>query len=231
MVFKRRDKPPLLRRLRQAVYPKRGWRRGIEYLGHRVRRLPDTPHRISLGFACGVFVSFTPVFGLHILAGGGLAWLIGGNVFASLIGTLAGNPITLPLIAATALALGRRILGHGVSGRDFGRIAEAFSQGALGIWESVLSQFGYGSSQWGKLNLFFYDLVWPYFVGGLLPGLVAAVASYYVIRPLIGAYQSRRRARMLARAKARLEALNSEADAPAPVAYTGGDTSGTGGGA
>ena len=31
--------------------------------GHRVRRLPDTPHRIALGFACGVFVSFTPFFG------------------------------------------------------------------------------------------------------------------------------------------------------------------------
>ena len=71
MVFKRRDKPPLLSRLREAVLPRRGWRRGIEYLGHRVRRLPDTPHRIALGFACGVFVSFTPFFGLHFVLAAG----------------------------------------------------------------------------------------------------------------------------------------------------------------
>ena len=58
---------PSLSRLREAVLPKRGYRRGVEYLGHRVRRLPDTPHRIALGFACGVFSSFTPFFGLHIV--------------------------------------------------------------------------------------------------------------------------------------------------------------------
>lgn len=204
MVFKRRDKPPIIDRLREAVYPRRGWRRAIEYLGHRVRRLPDTPHRIALGFACGVFISFTPLFGLHILAGAGLAWLIGGNVFASFIGTLAGNPVTFPFIAGTALALGRRILGHGVTGRDFSRIAEAFSQAAIGLCESVLSLFGFGSSQWSKLTVFTYDLMWPYLVGGFLPGLVAAIASYYLTRPLIMAYQARRRARVLKRTNERL---------------------------
>ena len=54
MVFKRRDKPPFSIRMRELLYPRRGWRRAIEYLGHRVRRLPDTPHRIALGFACGL---------------------------------------------------------------------------------------------------------------------------------------------------------------------------------
>ena len=53
MVFNRRDKLTLRDRLRQLV-PRRGWRRGIDYVGHRVRRLPDTPHRLALGFAGGV---------------------------------------------------------------------------------------------------------------------------------------------------------------------------------
>lgn len=206
MVFKRRDKPPLLSRLREWFYPRRGYRRGIEYLGHRVRRLPDTPHRIALGFACGAFVSFTPLFGFHLFIGAGLAWALRGNIFASVIGTLVGNPLTTPIIAALSLTLGRRILGHGVSGRDFGRIAEAFSQAAVGIWESTLSLFGFGHAQWGKLNLFFYDMVWPYLVGGLLPGIVTAIACYYLVRPLVAAYQARRRVTMLRRAKERLDA-------------------------
>lgn len=205
MVFKRRNKPPFLTRMREMFYPRRGWRRGIEYLGHRVKRLPDTPHRIALGFALGTFVSFTPLFGLHIMLGAGLAWLLRANIVASLIGTLVGNPLTTPFIAALSLALGRRILGHGVTGRDFGRIAEAFSQAAVGIWETVLSLFGIGTSQWSKLHLFFYDMVWPYFVGGLLPGILASVIGYYLVRPIVAAYQERRRTKMLARAKERLE--------------------------
>ena len=51
---------------------------------------------------------------------------------------------------------------------------------------------------------FVEDVIWPYLVGGLLPGLVAAIASYYVTRPLVAAYQMRRRSRMLARAHERL---------------------------
>lgn len=231
MVFKRRTKPPLLSRIREAFYPRRGWRRGIEYLGHRVRRLPDTPHKISLGFACGTFVSFTPLFGLHIIVGAGLAWILRGNIVASLIGTLVGNPITTPFIAAFSLALGRRILGHGVTGRDFGRIAEAFSQAAQGLWQSAISLFGFGHPQWAKLNLFLYDMIWPYFVGGLLPGLVAAIAGYYLTRPLIAAYQTRRRARMLERARARLEAQETPIGVPPAAPYKIGETGTEGGGA
>lgn len=212
MVFKRRDRPAFSRRVREALYPRRGFRRGFDYLAHRVRRLPDTPHRIALGFACGVFVCFTPFFGLHFLLAAGLAWLLRGNVVSSLIGTLIGNPLTFPLIASIALALGRRILGYGVTGRDFGRIADAFGQAFVGLWASILSLFGAGESEWHKLTLFLTDIVAPYFVGGFLPGLVAAIASYYLTRPLIAAYQTRRRARMLARARERLARQMRQAD-------------------
>jgi uncharacterized protein len=204
MVFKRRDKPPLLVRLREALLPRGGWRRGIEYLGHRVRRLPDTPHRIALGFSCGVFVSFTPFFGLHFLLAVGLAWVVRGNIMSSLIGTMTGNPVTFPLIASVSLGLGRRIVGYGVTGRDFSRISDAFTQAFAGLWQTLLSLFGHGESQWQKLSLFVQDVVWPYCVGGALPGLVAAIAGYYLTRPLVAAYQARRRARMLQRARERL---------------------------
>jgi uncharacterized protein (DUF2062 family) len=204
MVFKRRDKPPLLTRIREAFYPRRGWGRALEYISHRVRRLPDTPHRIALGFSCGVFASFTPFFGLHFFLAAGLAWVVRGNMVSSLIGTAVGNPVSFPIIASTSLWLGRKILGYGVSGRDPGRVQEAFSQFFVGLWQTTRSLFGYGHSEWGKLTLFVQDVLWPYFVGGLLPGLIGAIAAYYITRPLITAYQTRRRARMLARARDRL---------------------------
>jgi len=199
MVFRRRDRPVFLVRLRETLYPRRGWRRAFEYIGHRVRRIPDSPHRIALGFSCGVFVSFSPLFGFHFFYAMFLAWLLRGNVLASLIGTVAGNPLTFPLIASTSLALGRRILGYGATGRDFGRITDAFAGAAEGIWDGVLSLLGHGEAEWHKVAAFFTDILWPYYVGGLLPGLVAAIASYYLTRPLIAAYQAARRKRLASR--------------------------------
>lgn len=204
MVFKRRDKPPIAIRVREAILPRGGWRRAIEYLAHRIRRIPDTPHRIALGIAIGVFVSFTPFFGIHVGAAVVFAWVLRANIVASVVGTFAGNPVTIPLIAPIALALGRKILGFGVTGRDPQRIQDAFGEFFTGLWDSVLSLFGYGASEWYKVGRFVEDVIWPYFVGGLLPGLVAAVASYYVTRPVVAAYQTRRRKRMLGRAHERL---------------------------
>lgn len=215
MVFKRRDKPPILSRLRQAVLPKRGFRRGIEYLTHRVRRLPDSPHRIALGFAIGTWVSFTPLFGLHLLIAIGGARLVGGNILASVMGTFVGNPLTTPLIASLSLTLGREILGHGASGHDFRRIADAFSQFADGLWQMLLSLFGAGMVDWSKLTLLYRDIFLPYLVGGFLPGVIAAIASYYLCRPLVAAYQAARRARFQVRAERRATEAAGQAAAVA----------------
>lgn len=221
MVFKRRDKPPFLSRLRHAVYPQRGWRRAIEYLGHRVRRLPDTPHRIAIGVSCGVFVSFTPLFGLHFVLAIALARLFRGNILASLIGTVFGNPVTFPFIASISLGFGRRILGYGASGRNFAKLHEAFEQFFAALWESILALFGQGTAHWGRLNVFMQDIFWPYLVGSILPGLACAVACYFLSRPIIAAYQARRRAVLLARTRAAdaKRKKKAESDAAEKSAY------------
>lgn len=218
MVFKRRDRPPLLTRLREAVLPRGGWRRGLEYLGHRVRRLPDTPHRIALGFSCGVFASFTPLFGLHFFLAAAFAKLVRGNILASLIGTLVGNPLTFPIIAWSSLWLGRQIVGFGATGRDFGRVSDAFFEAAEALWQSSLALVGLGQSEWGRVVPFVRDVFWPYLVGGIAPGLAASAASYYLLLPLVRTYQLHRRKRMLERAHDRLQ-QKSEADAAPADAY------------
>ena len=188
-------------RVREVLYPRRGWRRSIEYIRHRVSRIPDTPHRIALGFSCGVIASFTPLFGFHFFIAAALAWALRANIIAGLIGTVTGNPLTFPFIASISLNLGRRIVGNGVTGRDFGRVTDALTEGAQGLWESLLSLIGIGESRWDRLLPLFTDVVLPWTVGGLLPGLVAAGASYYVLRPLIAAYQSSRRLQTQARSR------------------------------
>ncbi|MEO0999442.1 MAG: DUF2062 domain-containing protein [Pseudomonadota bacterium] len=201
MVFKRRNPLTLLERLRGWIYPRGGWRRGFEYLGHRVRRLPDTPHRVALGLACGAFVSFSPLFGLHFFYAMLCAWLLGGNIVASLIGTFIGNPLTFPVIAWISLGLGRWMLGLGGDESEFAAIAGAFAEAANGAWATAKSWFGYGPSAWDRLVVFLREVFLPYFIGGLAPGALAAALVYYLTRPLVAAYQRRRRTKLMERAK------------------------------
>lgn len=204
MVFKRRKRLSPARRLREAFYPRRGWGRAIEYFTHRLKRLPDTPHKIALGFACGVFVSFSPLFGFHFIYAGLLALIVRGNVLASFLGTLVGNPLTFPFIATTSLTVGRRIYGYDSHAQDFVSVKESFTGALVGLWDSILAIFGLAEPAWDKLGTFWSGVFVPYYVGGLIPGLIAATVFYFLSRPLIAAYQARRRAKLLKRAEERL---------------------------
>lgn len=215
MVFKRRNPLSTARRVRHFIYPKTGWRRAIEYLGHRLKRLPDSPHKIALGFACGVFVSFSPLFGLHFVYAGLVAMLVRGNVLAALIGTLVGNPLTFPLIATVSLSLGRALYGMGGHTAHYSSVRESFLGALSGLWDSFLSIFGLADPAWGKLGTFWSEVFIPYYVGGLIPGLIAAAVFYFLSRPLIAAYQARRRTKLMARAREQIGRKEEAAKKPA----------------
>ncbi len=206
MVFKRRDRPPLIDRIREFLYPRKGWRRPFEYLGHRVRRLPDTPHRIALGVACGVFASFTPIFGFHLVIAAILALMVRGNLLASLLGTFFGNPLTFPLIATFSLTTGREILGLTGHDKEFNTLVASFSNAFDGLWQGVKSLFGYGHTDWALLSDFWQNIFLPYLLGGTIFGLISGITFYFLSRPVIAAYQNRRRSKLLQRARARLAA-------------------------
>lgn len=213
MVFKRRERAPIAYRLREAVAPRKGFWRGIGYISKRMRRLPDSPHRIALGFACGAFVSFSPFFTLHFLLAAAFAWMMRGNILASLFGTAVGNPLTFPFISAISLWLGRWMLGVGHGGSDFKAIMAAFGDAFSSIWESVRGWFGYEASVTDGLATFFYDVFLPYLVGGILPGLVCGAVCYWTIGPIVAAYQNRRKKKLEAIQARHRAALEEELDA------------------
>lgn len=170
MIFKRREKPSLKDRAAEFLYPRKGVWRGFGYIGKRIRRLPDSPHRIALGFACGALASFTPFFGFHFFVAAGLAWALRANVIASLFGTIVGNPFTFPLISTTALYIGYAILGRDEGDSDFAAVTNAFGDAFNSIWVTMQSWFGYGPSMLDGLMTFFDQVFLPYLVGGLGPG-------------------------------------------------------------
>lgn len=210
MVFKRRNRLSWLQHVGQALYPRTGWARAIEYIGHRVKRLPGTPHSIAIGFACGVFVSFSPMFGFHFFYCAALAWMLRGNVLASIIGTFVGNPITFPFIAATSLSFGRWMMGLRHKAEHTASLKTTFMEAGSGLWQTIKSVFGYGQPAYDKLGAFWWDIFVPYFIGGLIPGLIVSVIFYFLTRPLIAAYQHRRKSKFLERAKEKIAARKAD---------------------
>ncbi len=199
---------------REFVYPRGGFRRAAQYVTHRLRRLPDEPHRIARGIFAGVFVSFTPFFGFHFLSAALLGWVMRGNIIAALLATFVGNPLTTPVIAITSVELGHRILGIDAP-MDVMSIIAAFTNAGAELWDNARALFTSDVTHWENLAAFFGTIFWPYLVGGLLPGLVVGLAFYWAAIPVVRAYQKIRAGQAKARLEKRLR-LKSPAKAPQP---------------
>jgi len=174
-MFRRRLHRRQIRRLKELLWPSRGWRRTLRYLVHRIRRLPDSPYSIAAGFACGAAVSVTPFIGFHFAAGALLAWAIRGNVIASAIGALIGNPWTFPIIFLWTYQLGTRMLG--VAGAETLPEEMSLSYVLAHPWRMLV----------------------PMAVGSLPTAAVTWGASFWVVRLAVIRYRRARRRRLQAR--------------------------------
>lgn len=192
MLFRRRKKRHVFEHMRELVWPSAGWARTLSYVGHRLKRLPGSPHSIAAGFACGAAISFTPLIGAHLTIGLLMAWLMGANLIATGIGTVVGNPWTFPFIWYWNYRLGAMMLGM-----DTHLGEDAFS--IASIMENPMSQIG--------------PLLKPMAVGSVPTFVVAWVGFYFPLRGIINGYQRRRQHRLARRARER-ESL------PGPVVET-----------
>lgn len=215
MVFRRRDRRPLWRVLLELIWPRGGWGRAAQYVKHRVRRLPDTPEKISRGIWAGVFTSFTPFYGIHFVIAALISMVMRGNILASLMATFFGNPLTYIPIAWASLTTGHWLLGTRLDqslladpGYGACGVGCQFNNAFNDLWHNFRSIFNDEAMDWHGLSDFYAEVFYPYLVGGIVPGIIAASISYYMCVPLIRAYQNRRRKAL----RAKLSQLKNPAD-------------------
>lgn len=172
MMFRRRRSPHPLRRIREILWPRAGWRRASRYVMHRVSRLPGTPFSIAAGFACGAAMSLTPFVGFHFALAALIAWLIGGNILAAAIGTTVGNPWTFAFIWLWLYQFGNWMLGGG----DAGSLSQELTLGFM--WDHP-----------GQVLL-------PMTLASIPTAAVGWVVAYWPLRRVIERYQAHRRRRL-----------------------------------
>lgn len=211
MILKRGKQQSLLQRIQAFLWPEKGFSRGWRYMRHRVERINDTPTNIAIGCAIGALVSFTPLFGLHFVVAVLIAKMVRVNIISALFGTAVGNPVSFPLIAAGSMSVGTLILGRTQTAHhsDGDGVIAAF----IDIWgllyDGMRSAVGLaepGTVSWSttahRLSEFGDQVMLPYAIGGMICGIPVAIATFYIVRPTIAAYQKRRAEKL---AKKRIE--------------------------
>ena len=171
-MFQRRIRLSNFQRLKELVWPRQGWRRSTRYIAHRLGRLPGTPYRIAAGFACGAAISFTPFFGFHFLLSALLCLILRGNILASAIGTVVGNPWTFPFISAWTLSLGWWL----IDSEDSHQISSG------SIWQYMTENF--------------WSAFWPMTVGAVPTVVVVWFVAFVPIYMIVKQYQRARQWRI-----------------------------------
>ena len=193
-MFKRRDRRPILKFLREFFWPDGGWSRAFQYLKHRLRRLPDTPQRIARGVCVGVFTTFTPFYGFHFLFAAAVAKLLNGNILAALLGTFFGNPLTYVPIGVVSLQTGHFLMGHTWKSHAVERsLGGKFLDAWRDLRDNIMARFTGQDADWSNLHIFYQEVFFPWLIGGIAPGLITAMVAYYLSLPLVIAYQKRRK--------------------------------------
>ena len=210
-MFRRRTKQSLTAWSVAQLWPRGGPWRALKYQWHRLRRLPDPPHRVARGIFAGTFVNFPPIYGFQIPAAIALAWVLRGNILAAVLATLLSNPITTPIIAVVSLQSGYWILGR-TEHLSVKGIFAAFGMAASEIWHNVTAMFTPAEAHWDGLAGFWDRIYLPFLVGSIVPGLLVSFLLAWATIPAVRAYQSMRKRRIQRKAAAKRD----DAGAPRP---------------
>jgi len=144
-------------------------KRTKRFFVYRVLSLDDTPHRIALGLAIGIFVTFTPTIGLQMLLTVLLATLFRANKAVGVPFVWISNPLTIVPVYGPSFLLGSWMLGGRYSWQQFNAVfTKAFQL----------------EGGWIDKTQAWWEAAWPIFpplwLGSILISLVLGVVAYIV---------------------------------------------------
>lgn len=133
----------------------------------------DTPERTAAAYALGVFIGFSPLLGIHTVLGLVLAFALGLNRVAVLLGIYSNLPWILPAYYTLATLGGAAILRIPVKKRLVGQLTSA-----LANWRDFR-----------HLAHVLAPFAWAYALGSTLCALILAFIGYRLALTMIRAHR------------------------------------------
>lgn len=163
-----------------------------DFFIYRVLHVDDTPHRIALSVAIGIFVTWTPTIGLQMILTVILCALCRANKAVGVPFVWISNPLTIVPIYYPNYVVGCWLLGGDYGGFDF--IATLTRQVSGGGWWATVTAW------WTNMAEAFWHVFWPLWVGSVVVGLVLGGLTYPLIYWGVVRYREHRRRRLAAKA-------------------------------
>jgi len=143
-----------------------------KYIRERLKfimKLQDSPHKLALAFALGIFVAFTPTIGFHMITCLALAWVFRLSKLVIITASFVNNPWTIVPLYGFCTWLGIKITGSHSIAPDIA---------------------------WNDLNIsnaihILEPYLWSYVVGTLFVGAIAGVVSYFVFHWAVVHYRKK----------------------------------------
>jgi len=145
------------------------------FLVHRVLSLDDTPHRIALGMAIGMFVTWTPTIGIQMALTIGICFLFRANKLVGVPLVWISNPFTLVPVYYPNYWVGCLILGKKPD-----------------AWSVIEKAFMFDGSWWDKTVNWFSSIMqifWELWVGSIIVGAFLGIITYFVIYWMVVEYR------------------------------------------
>jgi hypothetical protein len=130
---------------------------------NKILSLDAHPGHIAVGFAVGVFISFTPFFGLHTPLAIAFAFLFRLNKLTCITGAWVNTPLTIVPVLVASYNLGRFLRGKPT--RDL-------------VFKGL---------EWHQIQPYAKSIL----LGSSIIGFVAAVAAYFICYWLVVALRKR----------------------------------------
>jgi hypothetical protein len=169
-------------------------RRGIDKLIELARQ-KDTPHRIGLGMALGIFIGILPIMGIQMAVVTIFALPLRGNLKAAIAGVWISNPLTfIPMywsyyVFGLLFVPSRRI--------TWGEFTELIINAADWDWGNIT-----GSMR--RMLDFGADVLIPMWIGAAILAFVFGVPTYFFTYRFVITYRERRARRRRRKAEKQL---------------------------
>jgi uncharacterized protein len=150
---------------------------------HHILHVEDTPHRIALGAASGIFVAWTPTFGFQTIFGIALAAILRANKAVVIPMAWVTNPLTNPPIYGFSYLVGHFLLTGNWS------VDPKIKTQLLDLMKETTRLDIWNASFWSRLADVTIKIGLELWVGSCVVGLAVALITYPLIYKAVIRYR------------------------------------------
>ncbi len=137
----------------------------------------DTPQRTAAAYAIGIFFGFSPFLGLHTVLGLAVAFALGLNRVAVLLGIYSNLPWILPAYYTLTTMLGAAILRVDLPPRLLAHLRDSLAHDSWANFRHIARSLA--------------PLLWAYGLGSTIGAILLALVAYRVALVMIVRHRRR----------------------------------------